>query len=129
VLLTATDRLTFGERQLNQADHRHVALAVLDAAKDAGNRWFRTDVLGDVAPHPGVRSILLMGSTEPTHAVDVSEHLESGIASLRAHKAYLAGLGRAFDPAGFLRESTRSPGRSIGVEHAVAFEQLVNVSV
>jgi LmbE family N-acetylglucosaminyl deacetylase len=43
-LLTATHRLTFGDRQLNQADHRSVALAVLDAAKDAGNRWIHTDL-------------------------------------------------------------------------------------
>lgn len=129
VLLTATHRLTFGDRQLNQADHRHVAMAVLDAAKDAGNRWFRTDALDDADPHPGVHSILLMGSTDPTHAVDVTEHLDTGIASLRAHQAYLAGLGRAFDPAGFLRESTRAPGLAIGVPHAVAFEQLLNLSV
>lgn len=129
VLLTATHRLTFGDRQLNQADHRHVALAVLDAAKDAGNRWFRTDVLGEIPLHAGVRRILMMGSTEPTHAVDVSEHLDAGIASLQAHAAYLDGLGRQFDPADFLRRSTTAPGRSIGVGHAVAFEQLENLSV
>jgi len=129
VLLTATQRLTFGARQLNQADHRHVALAVLDAAKDAGNRWFRNDALGDAAPHTGVRSVLLMGSTEPSHAVDVTDHLQTGIASLRAHKAYLAGLGRAFDPAGFLHESTIPAGHAIGATHAVAFEQLLNLSV
>lgn len=129
VLLTATYGLTFGDRQLNQADHRHVAIAVVDAAKDAGNRWFRPEVLGALEPHPDVRSVLLMGSTEPTHAVDVTAHLEAGIASLQAHRAYLDGLGREFDPAEFVRESTAFAGRAIGADHAVAFEQLHNLSV
>lgn len=129
VLLTATGRLTFGSRQLNQADHRHVALAVLDAAKDAGNRWFRTDLLGGLPPHPGVRSVLMMGSTEPTHAADVTDHLTAGIASLQAHAVYLEGLGREFDPAEFLRQSTAEAGKAIDTEHAVMFERLVNLSI
>lgn len=70
-----------------------------------------------------------MGSTEPSHAVDVTDHLQTSIASLRAHKAYLAGLGRAFDPAGFLHESTIPAGHAIGATHTVAFEQLLNLSV
>lgn len=130
LLVTISHRLTFGGRLLNQADHRHVGLAVLDAAKDAGNRWIHPELLEQgLEPHAGVRSILVMGSTEPTHAVDVSDHLEAGIASLRAHAAYLAGLGRAFDPAEFLQEMTAVPGREIGVRHAVAFEELVNQGV
>lgn len=130
VLVTTSHRLTFGGRLLNQADHRHVALAVFDAAKDAGNRWIHPDLLEQgLEPHAGVRSVLVLGSTEPTHAVDVTDHLEAGIASLRAHAAYLEGLGRAFDPAEWLQEMTAAPGREIGVRHAVAFEELVNQSV
>lgn len=130
VLLTATHRLTFGNRQLNQADHRHVALAVLDAAKDAGNRWLHPELADrGLYPHPGVQQVLLMGSTEPTHAVDVTGHLDAGVASLRAHAAYLTGLGRAFDPDRFLRESTAAAGHAIAAQHGVAFEVLSNQSV
>jgi LmbE family N-acetylglucosaminyl deacetylase len=130
VLVTISHRLTFGGRMLNQADHRNVALAVFDAVKDAGNRWIHRELEEDgLSPHDGVRSVLVMGSTEPTHAVDVTEHLDAGIASLRAHATYLEGLGRAFDPGDFLRESTAVPGRAIGTPHAVSFEVLVNQSV
>ena len=129
VLLTATHLLTFGDRQLNQADHRHTGLAVIDAAKDAGNRWFRTDQMAGLAPHTGVGSVLLMGSTSPTHAVEVGDFLEPGIASLRAHDAYIAGLGRDFDAAQFVRQMTAAQGGMIGVPHAVAFERLLNLSV
>jgi LmbE family N-acetylglucosaminyl deacetylase len=130
VLVTISHRLTFGGRMLNQGDHRSVALAVFDAAKDAGNRWIHPELEADgLSPHDGVRRVLVMGSTEPTHAVDVTEHLEAGIASLRAHASYLDGLGRAFDPEDFLRESTAEPGRAIGTAHAVSFEVLVNQSV
>ena len=39
ILITVNFRLTWGGGMLNMADHRWVALAVLDAARDAGNRW------------------------------------------------------------------------------------------
>lgn len=130
VLLTISHRLTFGGRMLNQADHRNVGLAVFDAVKDAGNRWIHADLVAEgLEPHDGVRSVLVMGSTDPTHAVDVTDHLDAGIASLRAHASYLDGLGRVFDPEDFLRESTAVPGRAIGSPHAVSFEVLVNQSV
>jgi LmbE family N-acetylglucosaminyl deacetylase len=130
LLMTATHHLTFGDRQLNQPDHRHVALAVMDAAKDAGNRWIHPDLTEEgFDPFGGVEGVLLMGSSEPTHAVDVSSHLEQGIASLRAHKSYLDGLGRDFDPDEFLREMTAVAGRHLGVSHGVAFEVLSNIGV
>jgi hypothetical protein len=87
------------------------------------------DADAGLEPHAGVRTVLLMGSTEPTHAVDVSGHLHAGVESLRAHVPYLDGLGRAFGPAEFLAESTAGAGRSIGVRHAVPFEVLLNESV
>jgi hypothetical protein len=62
-----------------------------------------------------------MGSNEPTHAIDVSDTLDLGVESLRAHHAYLTGLGRDFDPDDFLRQMTAGPGAAIGVRHAVAF--------
>ena len=43
--------------------------------------------------------------------------------SLRAHKAYIDGLGwEHFDPAEFLEGISRATGQRMGVAHAVGFE-------
>lgn len=39
VVLTLTPEVSFPNGMLNQADHRAVGLATLDACADAGNRW------------------------------------------------------------------------------------------
>ena len=62
-----------------------------------------------------------MGSNEPMFAVDVTDTLDIGVESLRAHDTYLAGLGREFEPEQFLHAMTAGPGTAIGVQHAVAF--------
>lgn len=128
VLLTATYDLTYrmaGQPVLNQADHRAVGVAVLDAARDAGNRWIFPELLGEgFEPWGGVGHVYVMGSNEPTHAVDVTDHLAAGVSSLRAHEAYLDGLGREFDPEAFVSGMTAMAGPAIGVAHAVAFGQV-----
>jgi LmbE family N-acetylglucosaminyl deacetylase len=126
VLLTATFDLTYGmagqDPILNQSDHRVVGTAVLDAARDAANRWIFPELLDEgLEPWPWVTHVYVMGSNHPTHAVDVTSTLDAGVESLEAHRAYLDGLGRDFDPSEFLRTMTSEPGRAIGVEHAVAF--------
>lgn len=64
--------LAAGQRIVNQADHRAVGVAALDAARDAGNRWIFPE-LGEqgLEPWAGVSHVSVMGSNEPTHAVDV----------------------------------------------------------
>jgi LmbE family N-acetylglucosaminyl deacetylase len=126
VLLIATYDLTYGlaagQRVLNQADHRAVGIAALDAGRDAGNRWIFPELVDEgLEPWPGVRHVYVMGSNEPTHAVDVTDTLDAGIESLQAHRTYLGGLGRDFDPTEFLRAMTTEPGRALGVRNAVAF--------
>ena len=117
-------RLTFGGPSFNMADHRVVGQAVLDAARDAGNRWIFPELLDDgTDPWGGVRYVCFSGSPEATHAVDVSGYLDQGIASLRSHQAYIDGLGGdAFDPDRFLRGMAEADGARAGVEHAVSFE-------
>ncbi len=74
----------------------------MDAARDAGNRWIFPELLDeDLPPWAGVTDVYLMGALEPTHAVDVTDTLPAGVDSLRAHQAYLDGLGRDFDPTSF----------------------------
>ena len=59
------------------------------------------------------------GSPEPTHAVDVTDTIDLGIASLREHRAYLQHVGG--DPE-FLRESAARVGVLLGVRYATSFE-------
>jgi LmbE family N-acetylglucosaminyl deacetylase len=129
ILLTATPALTYGlgggPRILNQADHRAVGIAVLDGARDAANRWIFPELLDDgLEPWAGSTDVYLMGSDHPTHGVDVTDSLATGVESLRAHRAYLDGLGRDFDPEQFLRRFTAQAGPALGVRHAVAFGQI-----
>ena len=109
----------------NQADHRAVGLAALDAARDAGNRWIFPELLGDgLEPWGGVRFVAVLGNERSTHGVDVSgEPLARGIASLEAHAQYTAGLGGpVFDVAPFLSWFATTAGPAIGVEAAVLFD-------
>lgn len=108
----------------NQADHRAVGLATVDASKDAGNRWIFADLLEQgLEPWSGVTFVAIAASPLPTHYVDVTGHLEPAIASLRAHAAYLEGLGDAApDPAEFLTWIAAAAGEAQGVDAAVLFE-------
>jgi LmbE family N-acetylglucosaminyl deacetylase len=110
----------------NQADHMVVGRAVVDAARDAANRWVHSDLLdAGLEPWEGVRAVLAVGSPQSTHALDVSDGFEAGVESLRAHEAYLAALGTgAPDPAEMLDGMLREAGRGLGVRHAVRFEVL-----
>jgi LmbE family N-acetylglucosaminyl deacetylase len=126
VLLVANYDLTYAmgpyQHVVNQSDHRAVGGATLDAARDAANRWIFPELVDDgLEPWTGVSHVYVMGSNAPSFAVDVTETLDTGVDSLRAHHAYLAGLGREFDPEQFLRGMTAGPGAAIGVPHAVAF--------
>lgn len=129
ILITATPALTYGmgsgQRFLNQADHRVVGVAVLDAARDAANRWIFPELLDEgLDPWAGATDVYLMGADDPSHAVDVTDSLPAGVASLRAHGTYLDGLGRDFDPEQFLRGFTARAGATLGVRHAVAFARI-----
>ena len=107
----------------NHADHRAVGIALIDAARDAANRWVFPGAGGP--PWSGLRFALFGGSSEATHAVDVTDTIDLGVASLREHRAYLAGLDAGTtgtDPDSFLRGMARAVGPAIGVEAAVSFE-------
>jgi LmbE family N-acetylglucosaminyl deacetylase len=108
----------------NQADHRVVGLACVDAAADAGNRWIHPELVDEGhEPWGGVRAVALSASPHATHAVDVTGHLEAAVRSLAAHRAYLEGLGAdAPDPERMLRGMFEAAGGRQGVEHAVTFE-------
>lgn len=120
-VITGNFRESWGGAFLNQADHIAVGRAVVDAARDAGNRWVFTD--DGLEPWNGVRAVWAAGSPESGHAVDVSDTFDKGIASLRAHEAYLSGLGAdSPDPEEFLESFARMAGTRLGTTFAVSFE-------
>ena len=123
VLITINHHLTFGGIVLNMADHRWVGLAVLDAVRDACNRWIFTELLEEgLDPWCGVRFVCIAGSPYPTHAVDVTNFLEKGIESLNCHKVYIENLPTDFDAEAFLRKDAEETGKRFGAPYAVGFE-------
>jgi LmbE family N-acetylglucosaminyl deacetylase len=125
VVITNNFRDTWdGDVVLNQADHIATGRAVLDAVRDAGNRWvFPEQLDGDLQPWGRVRQMWAAGSPQARHGVDVSETFARGVESLRAHEAYLAGLGSGdFDPEEFLEGVGRSVGTRLGARYGAAFE-------
>lgn len=110
---------------IDQADHRAVGLAAVDAARDAGNRWVFRDLIAEELQPWKVKYTAIGMSTRPTHAVDVTETIDQGVASLRAHGQYLAGLGDAApDPDAMLRGFARITGERFGDRPAVSYELL-----
>ncbi len=126
IIVTINHELTFGGNapgaMLNMADHRNVGLAVLDAARDAGNRWIFPDLLeSGLEPWDGVRWVGISAVAQPTHAVDVTGHLEAGVESLERHEAYLGGLSDPVDVRAMLSGFARAGGEMLGTEHAITF--------
>lgn len=123
VLISINFREHFGGPGFNHADHRATGIALLDATRDAANRWLFVGAGGE--PWSGVRFALFGASPQATHAVDVTASIDRGVASLEAHRAYLDGLppGTAgTDPDAFLRGMAAQTGPRLGVELATAFE-------
>jgi hypothetical protein len=55
--------------------------------------------------------------------VDTTDTFDRGVESLKAHKAYIDGLGwENFDPAEMLEGMSRPTGSRLGVTHATSFE-------
>ncbi|MEU6207598.1 PIG-L deacetylase family protein [Micromonospora musae] len=125
IVITNNFRDTWdGAYALNQADHIATGRATLDAARDAGNRWIFPEQLTDgVQRWNGVREVWAAGSPQATHGVDVTATFAQGVESLRAHSAYLTGLGDGgFDAEEFLEGFARPIGTRLGVRYGAAFE-------
>lgn len=121
VVLTMNFDLTWGDGEaVNHSDHRAVGGAVLDAVRDAANRWLFPE-LGEC--WGGTEHVYVAGAPNATHYVDVGDSLDRGVASLREHRAYLDGLGREFDPEAFYRDITGSLGAHVGCQHAIGFRR------
>ena len=123
VMVTGNLEMRFGQGLANQADHRAVGLAALDAARDSGNRWIFPELLDEgLEPWNGVKMLLISGSPNPTHAVDVGDHIYKGVESLEKHAAYLNGLSQDVEPEIFLTMNANAVGIEFGCDYAISFE-------
>ena len=125
IVITGNYRDSWGPGMLNQADHIATGKAVLDAVRDAGNRWVFRELLDEgLEPWGGVRSVFVAGSPDGGHAADVTDTFAKGIESLKAHGAYLAGLGGGpmSEPEEFLESFARTTGTRLGTKYGVSFE-------
>jgi LmbE family N-acetylglucosaminyl deacetylase len=121
VIISINFRDSWGGPSFNMADHRNVGIALLDATRDAANRWIFPELLDEGhEPWDGVRMVCFSGSPVSTHMVDVTDHLERGIESLEQHRAYLEHVGT--DAREMLTGFARAAGESAGVQYAVTFE-------
>lgn len=107
----------------NMADHVAVGRATVDAVRDAANRWLFPEVGAPWA----ARWVATPSSPRSTHAVEISDVFDRGVASLAAHRAYLDALAAAgdpmADPAAFLRAAAERTAADLpGARLATAFE-------
>ena len=125
IVITNNFRDTWdGAVVLNQADHIATGRAVLDAVRDAGNRWIFADQIDDRLDRwGGVKQVWAAASPQSQHGVDTTDTFAAGVQSLEAHEAYLRGLGwENFDPEEFLASFSRAAGTRLGCRYAATFE-------
>ena len=120
LVVTLTHAETGAGGWVNQADHRAVGLATLDARADAGNRWIFPGLVDEGLDPWQVRQVLIVQDPAPTHWVDVSGHFDAAVASLSAHDRYLEALGPDYPkPRDLLQQILGGPAEHLGVEQAL----------
>ena len=123
VVITTNFDPRFSQGLANQADHRAVGLAALDASRDAGNRWIFPELLDEgLEPWNGVKALFVNASPNATHAVDVGDHIYKGVESLEKHEKYIEGLSSDVDPEMMLTMNANATGIEFGCDYAVSFE-------
>ena len=70
-----------------------------------------------------MRFVAFNASPQPTHAVDITDTFEQGVASLLCHRLYLDAIGDDEDAVRrMLRGNAEAAGPALGVELATTFE-------
>ena len=122
VLISGNYELTWSSGKLNMADHRAVGVAVVDAARDADNRWIFPELLAEgYEPWHGVKTVFIASAPKVTHYVDVTDFIDKGIESLNEHRVYIENLSQSFDPEDFLNWGAAAVGQLAGCDYAVGF--------
>lgn len=88
VVMTMNHREQESDGTINDADHRAVGAATLDAVSAAANQWaFR----GVGEPHI-VGAVLVVSSPASTHAIDVSGFEDDAVRAFLAHEQHLVSI-------------------------------------
>ena len=125
VLITMSFESSGGLSAPISADHRVVGLAAIDAARDAANRWvFPEQLVPGLQPWRGTRMVCVAASDRATHGVDVTDFIDMGVASLKAHSVYLDNLSEKIDPNTMLRARAEERGILLGCRYAQSFQVL-----
>ncbi|NLA34363.1 MAG: PIG-L family deacetylase [Actinobacteria bacterium] len=124
VLIGLNFRENFAFGGFNHADHRATGWALLDAARDAANRWLFVGYGGDAHT---ARLALFANSPLANSYVDIAATVDRGVASLEAHRQYLDALpdgttGKDVEP--FIRGMAAGAGAQVGLDAAVLFERI-----
>ena len=111
VVITLNFEVRFAGGMTNQADHRAVGLAALDASKDAGQPLDLPGVAGGGARAVGRREDGARGRLSGGDARGRRRRARlQGVESLKRHEAYIAGLGTDMDPEMFLTMIANATG-------------------
>lgn len=122
LVVTLNHHEYWGPGARNSADHRAVGQAALDAVADAGNRWIFPELAAEGLEPWEARLVAVASSPLATHAADVSETQQRAVASLAAHRDYLAVLGQ--DARTIIEQITGGAADRFGGRPAVTFELL-----
>lgn len=126
LVITLTRHETFAGGGLNQADHRAVGLATMDACADAGNRWIHPELVADGLEPWHVGTLAFAASPVAGHYVDVTGYLDRAVESLDEHRRYNAGLPEDFPrPPELLQGILGGGAEAVGdpeVTHALLLE-------
>src|SRR5699024_7754090 len=105
---------------LNHVDHRHTGIATIDAIRDADNPWIFRDQITEDGLEAWATTWLLVPGPAATHAIPLSDaSVGKGIASLEAHKVYLAALSGHMAPGEMIEQITADGGAAAGVDRAL----------
>lgn len=110
-----------GDGYIDHPDHFASGDAAMGAVYPAArDRLTFPELLNDegLEPHK-VREVWIMGRTEPDHVIDVTAHIETAVAALRAHRSQVS--PESADR--HLKEWRRRDGKRIGVEYAEVFKR------
>ena len=111
VIISGNYELQWSTGNFNMSDHRSVGLAVLDAARDADNRWIFPELLEEGhEPWHGLKHIFIASPPKTTHYVDVTDFIDKGIDSLKEHRVYIDNLSQDFNPEDFLSFGAAATG-------------------
>ena len=110
-----------GDGYIDHPDHFASGDAAMGAVYPAArDRMTFPELLTEegLEPHK-VREVWVMGRTEPDHVIDVTNHIETAVAALRAHRSQVS--PESADR--YMKEWRRRDGIRIGVEYAEVFKR------